>query len=183
MAKPTVNELYTQYEAAVRSRIFCMIRDFPNAVQMTQDISQDVWIRVMKNIDKMSEDTNFGGWIKAIAGNLTIDHMRKIKTRGKYETISDEQVSLFDQWGSEQSDPLLERCIQLESIAAVYKNMRPVEALANYFAANGYKYEDIPGILQEKLGAMYQQSTIRTLVYTARQNFILEYKKAQQNAL
>lgn len=177
MTQPTVIELYTQYDEIVRSRIYCMIQDFDNAVNMTQDLSQEVWIRVMKNLDKMPENTNYGGWIKTIAKHLTIDHMRKIKSRKKYETVSDEQVSLADQSSRQQEDPLLEGYILHETITATFAHMRPVEALTSYFIANGYKHEEIPGIIEEKLGTIYQKSVIRSLLCKSKANFQTAYKQ------
>jgi RNA polymerase sigma-70 factor, ECF subfamily len=45
----------------------------------TEDITQDVFIKVWKNFDKFDAVKNFKTWLFAIARNTTIDHLRKDK--------------------------------------------------------------------------------------------------------
>lgn len=73
-------ELVTRYKNLVYSVILRMINDHEEA----NDLAQEVFIKVYKNLDKYSPEFKFSTWIMRITTNLVIDYRRK----KKQETVS-----------------------------------------------------------------------------------------------
>lgn len=73
-------ELVSRYKNLVYSVILRMVNDHEEA----NDLAQEVFIKVYKNLDKYSPEYKFSTWIMRITTNLVIDFRRK----KKQETIS-----------------------------------------------------------------------------------------------
>lgn len=73
-------ELVTRYKNLVYSVILRMVNDHEEA----NDLAQEVFIKVYKNLDKYNPEYKFSTWIMRITTNLVIDYRRK----KKQETIS-----------------------------------------------------------------------------------------------
>ena len=58
--------------------------------EQTEDVTQEVFITVLKNMDKLSglDDARLKGWLYRVATNAALD----CKRRGKHEVLSDEPV-------------------------------------------------------------------------------------------
>jgi hypothetical protein len=167
--KRNIESLYEEYHTVVFSCIYCMIKDFDNPVETSHDLSQDTWNKIIRKFDTIGEDANYIGWIKVVARNVTLDWMRKQKTRRKYESISDEQVMLADM-SNLRGDPE-DRYICQESIQEAYGGMRNVEVLVSFYSAQGYKSSEIPRIIKERIGTIYQPSVIRSLLSKSNAKF------------
>jgi len=68
-------ELVSRYKNLVYSVILRMINDHEEA----NDLAQEVFIKVYKNLDKYSPEYKFSTWIMRITTNLVIDFRRKKK--------------------------------------------------------------------------------------------------------
>ncbi len=78
------SELVTRYKNLVYSVILRMINDYEEA----NDISQEVFIKVYKNLGKYQPEFKFSTWIMRITTNHVIDFLRK----KKQETVNIEDV-------------------------------------------------------------------------------------------
>jgi RNA polymerase sigma-70 factor (ECF subfamily) len=52
-------------------------------VHDAEDVAQDAMIQGFQRVRQLRDGSQFGGWIVAIARNLSINHLRKRKARGK----------------------------------------------------------------------------------------------------
>jgi RNA polymerase sigma-70 factor, ECF subfamily len=73
-------ELVRRYERPVFSLIYRMVRDR----ELSEDLAQDSFVKVLNHIDKYSPEFKFSSWLFKIANNVAIDHLR----RRKLDTIS-----------------------------------------------------------------------------------------------
>ncbi|MDR0272062.1 MAG: sigma-70 family RNA polymerase sigma factor [Clostridiales bacterium] len=78
-------ELVNRYKNLVYSIILRQTRDSEEA----NDLSQDVFLKVYKNLDKYTPEFKFSTWVMRITSNHIIDMHRK----KKFETISYEEYS------------------------------------------------------------------------------------------
>ncbi len=78
------SEIVTRYKNLVYSVILRMINDYEEA----NDISQEVFIKVYKNLAKYQPEYKFSTWIMRITTNHVIDYLRK----RKQETVNIEDV-------------------------------------------------------------------------------------------
>lgn len=61
-----------------RRSLFGFILGMTGTVLEAEDVFQEVWIRVLKKLDRYRDD-NFGGWLVRVAHNLYVDRTRKRK--------------------------------------------------------------------------------------------------------
>jgi RNA polymerase sigma-70 factor (ECF subfamily) len=66
-------ELIRRYERPVFSVIYRMVRDR----ELSEDLAQDTFIKVLNALDKYDPSYKFSSWIFKIAHNTTVDHIRK----------------------------------------------------------------------------------------------------------
>lgn len=65
-------ELYRRYVEPVRRVIYKKVRD----EERTEDLTQDTFFKVFKNLHRYNRKFAFGRWIRAIAHNTATDHWR-----------------------------------------------------------------------------------------------------------
>lgn len=78
------SEIVNRYKNLVYSVILRMINDYEEA----NDISQEVFIKVYRNLDKYQPEYKFSTWIMRITTNHVIDYLRK----KKQETVNIDDV-------------------------------------------------------------------------------------------
>ena len=82
--KEYFSEIITRHKNLVYSVVLRMVNNQDDA----NDLAQEVFIKVYKNLDKYFPDFKFSTWIVKITTNHVIDYRRK----KKYETVSMEEV-------------------------------------------------------------------------------------------
>lgn len=75
--------LVRQYQGLVYQYVFQMVRDF----HLTQDLSQEVFLKVYRNLSRYDSRYLLSTWLLRIAHNHTVDYLRKKRV----ETVSMEQ--------------------------------------------------------------------------------------------
>jgi len=88
--------LYSRY----KNQLYAYLnRLLPGQHALADDIFQNTWIKVIRQLPKYNDRQRFIGWIMRIAHNLAIDHFRK----SKHEILSDDTESskLFAVIGNE----------------------------------------------------------------------------------
>ena len=78
--EPAFRELVRRYERPVFSLVYRMVRDR----ELSEDLTQDTFIKVLTHIDKYRSEFKFSSWLFKIANNVAIDHLR----RRQLDTVS-----------------------------------------------------------------------------------------------
>jgi RNA polymerase sigma-70 factor (ECF subfamily) len=76
-------QLVRAYDQSVLRLAMNLLRSPEDA----QDVYQEAFLRVYKNLDKFRFDCSFHTWLYRIVTNLCLDHMRKRKVRKEEPTI------------------------------------------------------------------------------------------------
>lgn len=66
-------ELVTRYQRPIVSYIYRMLNDYDASL----DVTQEVFIKVYKSLERYSSDYKFSTWLYRIAHNAAIDHIRR----------------------------------------------------------------------------------------------------------
>lgn len=66
-----------------RDQIFRVLLVRIQNLDITEDLTQDICIKLTQNLHKYKDDTNFKGWIFTLAYNCMFDHFRKQKKKQK----------------------------------------------------------------------------------------------------
>lgn len=70
-------------------RIYYLIRKIVRRHEDVEDLLQETFINILRNIDTVKDDSRFGSWLSRIAINLALDHVRKRYHRGNISIDSE----------------------------------------------------------------------------------------------
>lgn len=109
-------ELVTRYTKPLYNFTFRLT----GSVQTAEDLVQETFIKVWKNMSKFDPKQSFRGWIFTIARNTTTDYMRKKKTV-PFSVLSKDEELPFEESLSDQQPLPDETLAQLEDTASLEK--------------------------------------------------------------
>jgi RNA polymerase sigma factor (sigma-70 family) len=152
--KEVFSELVARYKKLIFSVVYNMLPD----KQEVNDVSQEVFIRLYKNLNRYNSEYKFSTWAVRIATNLCLDILRKKKV----DSIPvDEIEAMPDSIGTPE-----ERYISKERKERIKK---AVDELPDkyripiiLFHENGLSYEEMCNILNEPM------TIIKNRLYRAR---------------
>ena len=134
-----------------QERLYWHIRKMVIDHDDTDDILQDVFIKVWKNIEKFREDSNLFTWLYKIATNECLNFLKRRKDKYKVpmEDANQELYSKLDNSphisGSAIQKKLQKALLGLPDKQRLVFNMK-------YF--DEMKYEDISAVLETSVGAL-----------------------------
>ncbi len=143
--KEAFDVLIKKYADKVYNIVLPMIQNKEDA----KDVSQDVFIKVYKNISAFQGSSSIGTWIYSIAVNTSKDHLRK--------KVSIKELPLNESEISESSDPqdALEskeaHLMVTEALSLLQENEKEILVLKDIM---GFTYEEISGILEINIGTV-----------------------------
>ncbi|WP_226388818.1 RNA polymerase sigma factor [Penaeicola halotolerans] len=131
-------------------KVYWMIRKMVINHEDADDLTQDTFVKVYKNLDKFQQDASLYTWIYRIATNETLHHLNKAK-RMYLEPLEDTHHELShslnqqDLDGDEVSIKLQHALLKLPEKQRLVFNMK-------YF--DNLKYEEISEITGTSVGAL-----------------------------
>ena len=151
-------ELYLRYSKAMFNTCLRML----NNVAEAEDVLQESFAEAFRNLAKFEYRTSFGGWLKQICINRSINQLNK----RKIDWVDMEQIAGYD---SEEDLPYDEESItyKVESIKkAIMRLPDGYRTVLNLYLLEGYDHEEIAGILN------VAESTTRTQYIRAKQKLL-----------
>ncbi len=144
-----------------------------------EDILQEVFISVYKNLNDFDNKLKFSSWIYRIAHNQTISHWRKIQSRPKTISGDNEDNNLFDFIaGDDDILKSLERKCSAEQIREIIFSLddKYRDVLVLKFLEDK-DYKEISDILKKPMG------TVATLINRAKKKLLKSLKSRGFNNL
>jgi RNA polymerase sigma-70 factor (ECF subfamily) len=80
-------DIYHNYYERVKRFIFALVKD----QWVADDLIQETFIKVQKNLNQLKEEAKLSSWIFKIAYNLCQDHFRQISQSSKREHVPSEE--------------------------------------------------------------------------------------------
>lgn len=99
----TFEELVRRYQRPIVSYVYRILNDYDGSL----DVTQEVFIKVYKSLERYSSDYKFSTWLYRIAHNAAIDHIRK--RSGKEQSLETESSEGTYQLQIESSRPTPEQ--------------------------------------------------------------------------
>ena len=170
-------ELIRRYERPVFSLVYRMCRDRT----MSEDLSQETFIRVLNHIDKYDPAFKFSSWLFKIANNLAIDHLRRrrvptISIDGAPDATTASQIEATSFELASHGESALDALEAKElgsAIEQAISRLRPeYRACIMLRHVEDRSYEEIAATLDLPLG------TVKTYIHRARH----ELRKALEGA-
>lgn len=167
------NYIVTTYKGFVYATVFRYLGDYDDA----QDVTQEVFIKVLDNLHKFKKNSSLKTWLYRIAANAAINHQRKMKlTRlfvrndsTVYENITEEPNESKQQIDHEAFKADFEIAIQ-----KLPKKQRETFVLRYY---EKLTYEQISTMLGTSVGGLkanYFQACKKLATYLKQYNPTLE---------
>ena len=153
--KDLFEKLYEEYSNKVYRLIYSITRDR----DVSQDIMQDVFIKVYKNLNKFRGESSYSTWIMRIAMNTAYTYMKKNKNITYTDVYdSDEHFSL-----NETPESSLNRNLLNERIKDAVNELKPDEALLlSMINDDKMNYNEIAEVLKIPVG------TVKSRVFNLR---------------
>lgn len=134
--------------------IFAMFSYLTDKRQDIADLTQEVLLRMSKNISTLKNTRNFKSWLNQIVTNVFYDYVKK-KTKDKDIGFdNDKLLEIRDKIGCEPGEKCLfgemEKLVRA-SVLSLPDNLRIVILLREY---EGLSYEDISRITNTTLGTV-----------------------------
>ena len=152
-------ELVRLYER----RLVRVIGRFIGDAWQVEDLAQETFLRAYSRLGQFDTSRRFGPWLFRIGVNLTLDHLRKIKRRGRTALFSESPFERPPDPSVEdpRGDLDLKQEVRevLESVPEKYRTVLVLRDLENFSTA------EIAGIMDRK------EATIRWRLAEARQRF------------
>jgi len=167
------------YEQKVHSTIFYMIKN-ESAVE---DIAQEVFIKVYRNLSKFNEKSSLYTWIYRITVNACYDEIKRekkiISISNHIDTEDGEQEVEFEdekQNVSEIVESKLERKMLIDTIKMLPEESRSLIVLRDI---RGFSYWEIADMLNMKLGTVKSKinrsrNQLKTLLESKGFNYYLD---------
>lgn len=151
-------ELYVRYSKAMYNTCLRLL----NNVAEAEDVLQESFIEAFKNLERFEHRTSFGGWLKQICINRSINQLKK----RKIDWVDMEKTAGYDLADEKETDEM-ETALQVESIKkAIMKLPDGYRTVLNLYLLEGYDHEEISEILQ------VAESTTRTQYMRAKQKLV-----------
>ncbi len=143
------NELIRRYGR----RIYNIAFQFAGNLAEAEDLTQEIFLRLYRNLDRYRGDVPLAGWTLRLSRNLCVDHYRR--TRNERRTVVVSEEVLKHQAGD--SDPT-ERAERNEKLRLVYRCIEempaPFAELLMLRDLQGLSYADICAFLDLPEGTM-----------------------------
>ncbi|MCM5529279.1 RNA polymerase sigma factor [Parasegetibacter sp. NRK P23] len=105
-----------------------------------QDILQEGFIKVFRNLEKFRQEGSFEGWIRRIVINTAIEHFRR---RKHLQPVTEKEEAAIE--ATEES--ALDRLAEKDIIALVRQLSPGYRAVFNLYVIEGYGHKEIAEML------------------------------------
>lgn len=95
-------EAWEEVVRRYRRRVFGIAYKFTGRYEESQDLTQEIFLRVFRSLAKFDSNAHFGTWLYSVSRNHCIDHYRS--GRRERELIVRSEVSL-EEYASKRFDP------------------------------------------------------------------------------
>lgn len=142
------NEIVRKYQ----QQVYWIIRRIVQDHDETDDITQEVFIKVYSALRNFREESNLFTWLYRIATNFALNHVKKVKAKG---TVSLELVTGQIESKDKQTDEILDEDRKRKILEAAIETLPPQQrAVFNMRYYDELPYDEISSILGKSVGGI-----------------------------
>lgn len=154
-------ELYNRFAG----KMYAVCLRYANSAEDAQDLLQDGFVKVFRNLHRFRAEGSFEGWIRRVFINSSIEHFRKKSLQ--LSKVSEKEEGTIEDTGISALDTLAEK-----DIVRLIQELSPgYRTVFNLYVVEGYSHKEIG----EQLGI--SEGTSKSQLARARS--ILQKKVAQ----
>jgi len=148
------NQLVVRHKEMVRSIIYITV----NHADYIDDIAQDVFVKIYKNLKHFRYESQFSTWVYRITINKCKDHLRKLKIRRMFLPISDnfeKEDIINNHTETANTNEIVRNAIsKLPEKLKIHLLLKDIE---------GFSYQEIADSVQCEIG------TVKSRIFRARE--------------
>lgn len=158
-------ELIKNNQSNVRSIIRLITKE------TNEDLEQEVYVKVWKNVDKYTEKGAFKSWINTIAKNVSKDYLKSVQKRNQDSLTTDDEslLSVKDKKLTPELKVIKNERQQkiLKAVNALKPKFKEIVLLCEIY---GYSYEEAAYKLKCPIG------TVKSRLYNAKKELSIMLK-------
>jgi len=156
------NELMRRHYKGVLNYIY----RFTNGSNTTEDLTQEVFYRVYKSLDRYRPEAQFTTWLYKIATNLCISDFKKNSKYFSLDEIAENTGEMEDDSFFEADDNIYRKQIK-KSIDDALKKLTDKERIAITLCKyQGFSYNEVAEVMDCSVGA------VKTHIYRGRMKLV-----------
>ncbi len=146
------------------SKMFAVCLRYSNEYAGAEDLLQDGFIKVFKNIDKFRSEGSFEGWIRRIFVNNSIEYFRK---KANLYVVQETEALTYEYYDDNAIQKLMKEDLMkiIQSLSTGYRT------IFNLYVIEGYSHKEIGEMLNITEGTSKSQ--------LARARYLLQKKVAE----
>ena len=148
--KSNLEKGFRQLMAKYQERLYWHIRRMVKTHEDTDDILQNTFVKVYRNLDKYRSDAKLYTWLYRIATNESLNHFRKIE-RNKSVSLDDEGSNIYSLKSDNYFDGNLAQIKLASAIDTLPEKQKVVFNLRYY---DEMPYKDMSEVLSTSVGAL-----------------------------
>lgn len=122
------------------SKMFGVCMRYANEYNAAQDLLQEGFVKVFRNIDKFRGEGSFEGWVRRIFVNTAIEHYRK---QVNLYAIVDNDVKAYENYDNNALETLKEQDI----VKMIQKLSHGYRTVFNLYVVEGYSHKEIGDLM------------------------------------
>ncbi len=122
------------------SKMYAVCLRYSKNANDAQDLLQEGFIKIYKNIEKFRGDGSFEGWIRRIFVNTSIEHLRKVVTLNQVSETHENTIE-DKEWNA------LDNIAEKDIINMVQELSPGYRQVFNMYVIEGYSHKDIGELL------------------------------------
>ncbi len=132
------------------SKMFAVCLRYANEYNSAQDLLQEGFVKVFRNIEKFRGEGSFEGWVRRIFVNTAIEHYRK---QVNMYAIHDSDAKAYEYY----EDNALENLKQQDIVNMIQKLSDGYRTVFNLYIIEGYSHKEIGDMLNISEGTSKSQ--------------------------
>jgi RNA polymerase sigma-70 factor (ECF subfamily) len=121
-------------------KMYAVCLRYSNNADDAQDLLQEGFIKIFKNLDRFRAEGSFEGWVRRVFVNTSIEHYRR---KVNLTSTSEREETLIEDGSFTALDKLAEK-----DIIKLVQDLSPgYRAVFNMYAIEGYSHKEIGTIL------------------------------------
>ncbi len=132
------------------SKMYAVCLRYCNNSNDAQDVLQDGFVKVFRNLEKFRFEGSFEGWLRRIFVNTAIEHYRK--KSNNYSISEQIEASIED-----QNYSAFEKLAEQDLIKVINTLSPGYKAVFNMYVIEGYSHKEISELLQISEGTSKSQ--------------------------
>lgn len=146
-------EVYDRYAPSMMA----LCRRYVSDVEDAKDVLQEGFLKIFVEIGQYSGKGSFGGWIRRVFVNTSLDYMRKKNRLKQKELLTDIQIEYAENDSDMMDITAEDLMLCMDELPDIHRTV------FNLFAVEGFSHKEIAALLH------IPESTSRSFFFRARQ--------------